>query len=85
MDGNFCFRESAKVHFHVEGPAEILAVDAGEITGGETYQGDSIHMYRGQASVMLAFTGDSGRVCVYAEAEGLRTASMAMNVPDQRS
>lgn len=85
MDGNFCFRESAKVHFHVEGPAEILAVDAGEITGGETYQGDSIHMYRGQASVMLAFTGDSGRVCVYAEAEGLRTARMTMNVPDQRS
>lgn len=71
-EGNYCFRESARVRFQVEGPAEILAVDAGEITGGEPYQSDSIHLFRGQASVMLGFTGKPGRVSVYADAEGLR-------------
>lgn len=71
-EGNHCFRESAKVRFQVEGPAKILAVDAGEITGNEPYQSDSIHMFRGQASVMLEFTGNPGRVTVYAYAEGLR-------------
>lgn len=73
-EGNPCFRESAKVRFRVEGPAEILAVDAGELMGNEPYQERSIHMFRGQASVMLALTGEEGKVCVYADAAGMRTA-----------
>lgn len=70
-DGNPCFRESAKVRFRVEGPAEILAVDAGDLTGDEPYRGNACHMYRGQASVMIAVTGEPGRIRVVAEAEGM--------------
>lgn len=72
-DGNPCFRESAKVRFRIEGPAELLAVDAGELTSNETYQSDTIHLFHGQASVMIALTGESGKVCVYADAAGMRT------------
>lgn len=70
--GNPCFRESAKVRFRVEGPAEILAVDAGELNGEEPYQSQAVHLFRGQASVVISFTGEPGRVCVYADAEGMR-------------
>lgn len=77
-EGNPCFRESAKVRFRVEGPAEILAVDAGEITGNEPYQGNAVHLFRGQASVMIALTGETGRVCIYADAEGMRTGNYVL-------
>lgn len=72
-EGNPCFRESAKVRFRVEGPAKLLAVDAGELTSNEPYQSDAIHLFHGQASVMIALTGEPGRVCVYADADGMRT------------
>lgn len=72
-EDNPCFRESAKVRFRIEGPAGILAVDAGDITGSESYQEDFIHMFHGQASVVISLTGEPGRICVYADAEGMRT------------
>lgn len=71
---NPCFRESVRVRFRVEGPAEILAVDSGDLTGDEPYQSASVHLFRGQASVMLGLTGECGRVCLYADAEGMRQA-----------
>lgn len=78
--GNPCFRESAKVRFRVKGPAKLLAVDAGELTGSEPYQNDAIHLFHGQASVMIAFTGEPGRVCVYADADGMRTGCKVIMV-----
>ena len=69
--GNHSFRESAKVRFSVEGPAKILAVDNGDITGNEPYQAESIHLYHGQASVILALTGKKGRICIHADADGM--------------
>lgn len=72
-EGNPCFRESAKVRFRVEGPAKLLAVDAGELTSNEPYQSDAIHLFHGQSSVVIALTGEPGRVCVYADADGMRT------------
>lgn len=70
-EGHPCFRESTRVRFQVEGPAEILAVDNGDITSNEPYGESSIHLYRGTASVRIAFTGESGRVMVYADGEGI--------------
>lgn len=78
--GNPCFRESTKVRFRVEGPAKLLAVDAGELTGNEPYQSDAIHLFHGQASVMIALTGDQGRVCIYADADGMRTGRQVIMV-----
>lgn len=37
-------------------------------------------MYRGQASVMIGLTGEVGRVCVYAYAEGMQEACQTLIV-----
>jgi beta-galactosidase len=70
-DGNFCFRENGRVRFLAEGPAEIVAVDNGDMMGSEDCRDSAIHLYRGRASVMLRLTGEAGRVCVRAFAEGM--------------
>ena len=82
-EGNPCFRESAKVRFRAEGPAKILAVDAGEITGNEPYQADMIHLFRGQASVVVELTGESGKVCVYADGEGMVSGCQVIYVEEK--
>ena len=81
-EGNHCFRESTRVRFRVEGPAQILAVDAGDLTSNETYQGDTVHMYHGQASVMIGLTGECGRVCVYAYAEGMQETCQVLLIQE---
>ncbi|NMM93720.1 sugar-binding domain-containing protein [Bifidobacterium oedipodis] len=79
-DGNPVFRESTSVRFRVEGPAEIVAVDNGNLMGNEPYGGDAIHMYQGVASVMLRFTGEAGRVVLSADAAGMQSASQTIVV-----
>lgn len=64
------FRESAKVFFLVEGDAQLVGVDNGDITGDEPYHNDTIHMYQGHASVIIRRTG-KGRVKVSAYGSGL--------------
>lgn len=79
-DGNFYFRESARVRFYVEGPAEILAVDNGNLMGNEPYDADTIHMYHGKASVLLRLKGQKGRVSVSAFAEGMQSGQAVICV-----
>ena len=71
QEGSPCFREGGKVSFRVEGPARILGVDNGDITGGESCRETFIHLYHGSASVLLEFTGDTGRVSLWADTAGL--------------
>jgi len=47
-EGNPCFRESAYTRFMVEGPAEIVAVDNGNLMDSKCYQETSVHMHHGQ-------------------------------------
>lgn len=70
-EGRPCFRENGKVRFRVEGAAEILAVDNGDITGGESCKEDFIHMYHGCASVIISLKGKGERVSVWADAAGM--------------
>ncbi len=79
-EDNPVFRESASVHFRVEGPAEIVAVDNGNMMSNEPYGNDTIHMHQGVASVMLRFTGEAGRVVLSADAAGMRSASQVIAV-----
>ena len=72
-DGNPYFRESASVRFRAEGPAEIMAVDNGNLMGNEPYGEECIHMYHGCASVMVRLTGETGRACITADAEGMQS------------
>lgn len=78
-----CFRESAKVRFFVEGEAEIIGVDNGDLKNHESYCESFIHMYRGSASVLLRLTGKPGRVKVSAFADGLRAAEYIIEVGEE--
>ena len=71
------FRESAKVFFAVEGDAQILGVDNGDITGDEPYNNDSIHLYQGHASVLIRRTGN-GRAKVRAYGSGLMEGEICL-------
>lgn len=76
------FRESTKVRFRIEGPAKILAVDNGNLMSNEPYDESFIHMYHGQASVLLHFDkqdGESGKIVVYADAEGMQSGSITLH------
>lgn len=70
-ENNPVFRENAPVSFRVEGEAEIIAVDNGDLSGSESYQNRGIRLYRGQASILIRLSGKSGSVTVWAETEGL--------------
>lgn len=70
-EGTPCFRESARVRFTVEGPAAVVAVDSGNLMSGESYRENSVHLYHGTASVLIAIRGQTGRVKVNAYAEGM--------------
>lgn len=71
--GNPYFRESSLVCFYVEGDAQIIAVDNGNIMGSESYNETFIHMYHGCASVLIRLSGKIGRVAVWAGAEGMQS------------
>lgn len=80
MEGNPCFRESAKVRFQVEGAARILAVDNGDLSENSSYQDDTVHLYRGCAAVVIRLEGNAGRIKVAASAEGLQSAEAVVIV-----
>lgn len=77
---NPCFRESAKVHFQVEGAARIVGTDNGDICSSEPYQEDALHLYHGCASVMLELGTCPGKVSVRAFGNGLRPAQAVVEV-----
>jgi beta-galactosidase len=72
------FRESAKVTFQVTGPAEIIAVDNGDLCSSEPYDRNWMHMYRGCVSTVIRFTGERGRVVLSAVAEGMYPADLVI-------
>ncbi|RTE10890.1 sugar-binding domain-containing protein [Paenibacillus whitsoniae] len=79
-DGVSVFRESAKVSFQVTGPAEIVAVDNGDLCSSEPYDRNWMHMYRGCVSTVIRLTGEAGRVVVTAHSEGMYSAQLVMSV-----
>ena len=76
-DDNPVFRESARVCFSVDGPAEIVGVENGEMKNWEDCCGNGIHLYQGRASAALRITGE-GRVRVRASASRLMAAYVAV-------
>ena len=72
---NPVFRENAQVKFRVEGNAEIIAVDNGDLSDPATYLADTCRLYRGQASVLVRLQGKPDEIRVYAEASGMTGAA----------
>lgn len=73
QDNNPVFRESAKVHFYLEGPAEIIGVDNGDMKNHEPFPNDFIHLYHGKAAVAIRIV-DHGRIRITAFADGMAMA-----------
>lgn len=80
MEGNPYFRESARVRFRVEGPAEIAGTDNGDAKSHECYLDPFMHMYHGAVSVLIRLTGDPGKITIFADSDGMRTAVMTVLV-----
>lgn len=74
------FRDSSEVTFRVEGAAEVLATDNGDLSSNAPYSQNHVQLYRGQASVLLRFDGTPGEVTLYAEADGKQTAVTKITV-----
>ncbi|MCD7739059.1 MAG: DUF4982 domain-containing protein [Lachnospiraceae bacterium] len=72
-DDNPVFRESAAVHFIVEGPAYIVGVDNGDMQSSEPENEDRIHLYHGKAAAALVVTGE-GRIKIRVYGAGLLPA-----------
>lgn len=79
-NGNPYFRESSLVRFCAEGSGEILAVDNGNIMSNEPYNETAIHLYRGQASVLIKGGESRGTLRVLAWASGMRPAAIVCRV-----
>ena len=68
-------RESAEVKFTVEGAADIVSVDSGDVTSLEPISSDKVHLFRGSASVILRVKEKAtGRIIVSAYADGILSA-----------
>ena len=74
--GNPYFREESLVNFEIEGNGEILAVDNGNLMGNEPYDETFIHMYHGQASVLVKCGDIPGIIRVSAHASGMKSGSL---------
>ena len=70
--GRVNYNEEATVHFAIEGDAEIVGVDNGNIMRNEPFTGQTIHLYHGVASVQIRVRADSGRVVVQAKSPGMK-------------
>jgi beta-galactosidase len=80
LEGVPVFRESANVVFRVTGPAELVAVDNGDLSSSEPYDNNGMHMYHGCVSTVIRLTGEKGRVELFAVSEGMDTARLVINV-----
>lgn len=74
------FRDSSKVMFAVEGPAELVAVDNGDLSSSELYDRNWMHLYHGSVSMVIRLTGEKGRVVLSAFSEGLYPAQLVIHV-----
>ncbi len=73
-------RTTERVVFSVEGAAEIIAVDNGDLMEQTAYSSHTIPLYMGRAGVLLRLTGNSGEVHISAHAEGLRAAEITLHI-----
>ena len=90
-----------RVHFSVAGPANIIAVDNGNLLDHDTFQATDRKLYDGHAIAILrgtiptnpianpteveVMTAATGRVTVTATAEGLPSATITLNTRAARS
>lgn len=78
--GRRVWNVGSKLHFRVEGPAEIAALDNGNNYTDELAVGDSRSMYCGSALVILRSTGQAGKVTLTVTSDDFKTQKIILNV-----
>lgn len=71
-------REDRAVTFRVEGPAELLGTENGNLMAPVPADPRTLSLWRGQASVALRLTGEPGPVRVRATADGLAQGELTI-------
>jgi beta-galactosidase len=80
-DGNLCPLADNLVHFHLDGPATIAAVDNGNAATVETFQADYRKAFSGLALLIVrGKRGQSGRVGIVASSDGLQSAETKVEI-----
>lgn len=67
------------ISFAVSGPAEIVAVDNGDNSSHELFEGTQRHAYEGECVAYIRATGAPGKINVSASANGLNTGSIVIH------
>lgn len=73
-------RTCGRVAFTVDGPAEIIAVDNGNLMEQTPYPSKEIPLYLGRAGVLLRLTGEPGTVRVTARAERMQAGVTELHI-----
>jgi beta-galactosidase len=77
-DHNFVPDASNRLHFKVEGEAEIYAVDNGDPMNEENFGSSTRRAFNGKCLVILKSTGRTGEITLFAESEGLESNKIKM-------
>lgn len=80
--GVVCPYDADRLTFSVEGDAEIVAVDNGDITSNEPFTGNSRSLYHGSALVILRSGNKGGKVKVTVS-DGQRKATTTIATADK--
>jgi len=75
--GVLCPGASATIEFKVNGPAEIVATDAGDPTSHVPFYSHELPAFAGKASVIVRRTGN-GPITVSASSKGLKKAKITL-------
>ncbi|MBN2841960.1 MAG: DUF4982 domain-containing protein, partial [Sedimentisphaerales bacterium] len=66
--------------FEVTGPGRIVAVDNGDPTYHDSFQGNKCRTYQGRCLVIIAATADEGKIILKASTRGMDSASVKIEV-----
>lgn len=82
--GNIVFATDNQIQFEVTGPAEIRAVDSGNLSTTESFQGNERKAYQGKCLLILQSKGEAGTIAVRARSEGLIEAKATISASEPR-
>lgn len=74
-------RSAQRVHFEIEGPADIIAVDNGDPTSHESFQAMDRKAFNGLCMVIIRTrAAGEGMVTLHANSDGLKSAEVRLTV-----
>jgi beta-galactosidase len=79
-DGQMDPAAEHEIHFHVTGEGILAAVGSGNPISTESYRGSQRKAHRGRCVAVVKSNGRSGQICLRAEAQGLKSAEIVIQV-----